>query len=124
MPEPDNYSYPFQIDANLAAAGSMAELLVQSHRYTLPETGDFMERIHHIALLPSLPGGWESGRVTGLRARGGFNLDICWRFHALTGVTIRSSGGNRADLSFMGRKVRIEVPPNGSLSLNGRLEPV
>jgi alpha-L-fucosidase 2 len=124
MPDPDNYSYPFQIDANLAAAGSIAELLLQSHRYTLPETGDFMERIHHITLLPSLPGGWESGRVTGLRARGGFTLDISWCFHELRELTIRSSGGRRADLSFMGRSVRIEVPRNGSLTLNGRLEPV
>jgi alpha-L-fucosidase 2 len=124
MPAPDNYSYPFQIDANLAAAGCMAELLLQSHRYTLPESGDFMERIHHIKLLPSLPGDWESGRVAGLRARGGFSVDITWRFHALIEVSIRSTGGTRADLSFMGRSVRIEVPQNGSITLNGRLEPV
>lgn len=127
MPDPGNYSYPFQIDANLAAAGSIAELLLRSHRYTLPESGDFMERVHQIKLLPSLPGEWESGKVTGLRARGGFTIDITWRFHALTTVTIRysgrSTGGKTADLSFMNRRVRIDVPPEG-LTLNERLEVV
>ncbi|MDR1950046.1 MAG: glycoside hydrolase family 95 protein [Spirochaetaceae bacterium] len=122
MPEPDNYSYPFQIDANLAVSGCIAELLIQSHRYTLPESGDFRERIHHINLLPALPDDWESGKAAGLRARGGFILDMEWRFHTLVGLTIRSTGGTTADLSFMGHTVRVRVPQNGALTLNGRLE--
>jgi alpha-L-fucosidase 2 len=121
MPDPDNYSYPFQIDANLAVSGSIAELLLQSHRYSLPESTLFTERIHHIKLLPSLPDGWESGKVSGLRARGGFVLDIEWRYHKLVKAVIRSTGGTIADISFMGRKVRLHVPVNGTLTLNGEL---
>jgi alpha-L-fucosidase 2 len=122
MPDPDNYSYPFQIDANLAISGAVAELLVQSHRYSLPKGAGFAERVHHIKLLPSLPSDWESGRVAGLRARGGFSLDIEWRFHALSGVTIRSTGGTVADISFQNRVVRITLQKNSSVKLNGNLE--
>jgi alpha-L-fucosidase 2 len=121
MPDPDNYSYPFQIDANLAISGAVAELLVQSHRYSLPK-GSFADRVHHIKLLPALPSDWESGRVTGLCARGGFSLDIEWRFHYLTNITIRSTGGTVADISFQNRLRRITLPKNGSVKLNGNLE--
>jgi alpha-L-fucosidase 2 len=122
MPDPDNYSFPFQIDANLAVSGSIAELLLQSHRYSLPPSGNFLERIPHINLLPSLPDVWESGAVTGLRARGGFVVDIEWRYHKLVGVKMRSTGGTTADVSFMGRTVRVSVPQNGVIELNGSLE--
>jgi alpha-L-fucosidase 2 len=121
MPAMDDYSYPFQIDANLAASGCIAELLIQSHRYTEGEAS-FAERIPHIVLLPALPADWESGRVTGLRARGGFEVDIAWHYHQLTEVVIRGAGGTTTDLSFMGRTVRVSVPERGTLRLNGALE--
>jgi alpha-L-fucosidase 2 len=118
LPEPGNYSFPFQIDANLAAAGCIAEMLVQSHRFA----GSFAERVHEIKLLPALPESWEAGSITGLRARGGFEIDLSWAGHSLAQAEIRSMGGTEADVAYLGRRARIRVRQGESVKLNALLE--
>ncbi len=71
---------PFQIDGNFGYASGLCEMLLQSH----------MGQLH---LLPSMPKAWPDGKIHGIQARGGFELDIDWRRRALTRAMIRSKQG-------------------------------
>jgi len=78
---------PFQIDGNFGGTAAIAEMLLQSS----PD---------EITVLPALPGAWRDGRVTGLRARGGFEVDVTWQDGHATEVVVRSVGGRRTTLRF------------------------
>ena len=82
---------PFQIDGNFGATAGISEMLLQSQeRYSDPSSPN--EDRYVIDLLPALPSAWSTGTVTGLRARGGFAIDIKWRDGALQTTRIYNPG--------------------------------
>ena len=74
-----------------------------------------------IDLLPALPSAWPAGRVTGLRARGGFEVDLSWRTGRLSSATIRSLAGNDAILRYGERVVPLRSRPGQTVRFDGRL---
>jgi len=91
---------PFQIDGNFGTTSGIAEMLIQSHTGT-------------IYLLPALPEAWPSGEVKGLKARGGYEIDIKWENNDLTEAMIRSERGQACNIRYKGKVVMVDMKKGG-----------
>jgi alpha-L-fucosidase 2 len=101
----------FQIDANFGGPAAILEMLLQS-------------RMDRITLLPALPSQWGTGSVTGLRAKGGFAVDLAWAGGALSSVKLTSVGGTQTALQYGSVSRAVVMPANGTARFNGNLQPV
>ncbi len=106
---------PFQIDGNFGATSGICEMFVQSHR-RLPNAGGPL-----IELLPALPDSWPSGRITGLRSRGAFEVDVEWSDGALKQCHLRSLKGGPAALQYKGHRVDVNMAAGEQCTLDEQL---
>ncbi len=97
----------FSIDGNYAGTAGMAEMLLQSHN-------------GEIEFLPALPQAWPNGSVRGLRARGGFEVDIAWADGKLRVATVRSLLGNPCHLRYGDVVLNVGLGKDRMLQWDGR----
>ncbi len=99
-----------QIDGNFGITAGIAEMLLQS------QTGE-------IELLPALPAEWPTGKISGLRARGGYEVGINWQDGKLISATVKNvSGDGKCRVRYGDKVVELALKRGQVKSLNSRLE--
>lgn len=100
----------FAIDGNTGASSGIAEMLLQSHA--------------DIHLLPALPKEWADGSISGLRARGGFEVDIRWKAGTLKSAVIHSDRAGKHTVRYGRRFQEFEFKAGQALHLDEGLQVV
>ena len=96
---------PFQIDGNFGGCAGVVEMLMQSD-FRLDGNG---LPVVAIELLPALPANWKDGSVKGLRARGGFTVDITWHDGQVVDYRVRNPHGGTVTVRYNGKKEQVKA---------------
>jgi alpha-L-fucosidase 2 len=107
---------PFQIDGNFGGTAGIAEMLLQSQEQQGSPNG-----LPVLDLLPALPKSWANGSVKGLRARGGFEIEMAWNGNRLTAATIRSLLGRTCQVRAGDKTIELKTKAGQSYRLDGEL---
>jgi alpha-L-fucosidase 2 len=100
---------PFQIDGNFGGTEAITELLVQS------QSGE-------IELLPALPSEWAAGKISGLCARGGYEINIEWKDGKLVSATVKNiSGDGHCKVRYGDKVVELNLKKGETKNLNSEL---
>ena len=94
---------PFQIDGNFGGCAGVVEMLMQSD-FRLDKKG---RPVVAIELLPALPANWKDGSVKGLRARGGYTVDIAWHEGQVTSYQVHSPRRGTVTVRYNGKEEQV-----------------
>lgn len=94
---------PFQIDGNFGGSAGVIEMLLQSHQ-------------NRIDLLPALPDAWPTGAVSGICARGGYEIAMDWSEGKLNNVTVLAKSGGNTKLVCQGKEKEINLANGESVT--------
>ena len=100
-----------QVDGSFGVTAAVAEMLLQSHEGELN-------------ILSALPKSWQNGEIIGLRARGGFEVDMQWQNGNLTSISVLSIGGNMLNLRYRDIEVELQTEAGERYAFNGKLQKV
>jgi len=108
---------PFQIDGNFGSTSGINEMVLQSSdRYEDPASPN--EDRYYIDLLPAVPSVWRNGSMRGLRARGGFEVNVEWKNGQLVSAKVTSVGGTRAKLRYLGKETDLALGQGRSVRIS------
>ncbi len=96
---------PFQIDGNFGFAAGLTEMLLQSHEGNT------------LRLLPALPPLWKEGSIKGIKARGGFTIDMEWKSGKLLRARISSEKGGTCNVNYEGEVRNIDLKAGEELQI-------
>lgn len=122
MPPLSDYNHPFQIDGNLGGTAGVVEMLLQSSvDYSDGKPDQIVADLH---ILPALPDAWPEGKVEGIRARGGFTVDIHWQEGKPVRIALHAAGGSHCAVRYGSTTVELRFAPTECIVLDSNLRKI